>query len=246
MEEKIEETVETETVKDNPSPSKSGNQSAKVGVIIFAIILGIGIIAWIVLTLLLNSSMKESNKEEVVPTPSPSESPKPSVKPSPKPTNNKKTASYAGYQFSYPSTFTTKDLNESGFLFINDDVAFTVLVDFTHSFDDYEQYSIDLYGEEDANESHVVIGGRIYSFFYQKTEDLDYYPYVYYTESYDGDVFIGQFSMIDHSSPSLDDIQVIDDILRTGEFDFDFTKEDDYDYGKDEIHFPEFDNYFFE
>ena len=237
----IEEAPKTDII------ASKNDKSAIIGGIVFASLLVLGIIVRAVLSFAFNDHTDESNTKnnDIISTPTPV-IPKNTPEPSPKQKDTSKKVSYAGYQFSYSSIFKVEDKNETGLLFKNDEVAFSVLVDYTHSFEDYEQYAIDNYGGDNSDDFYESLNDNTYLLFYQRTLDLDYYTYIYVTESEDGDVFVGQFSMIDHSAADLNDVQIMDDILRTGTIDSSFSKQDEYDYGKEDVHFPPFENYFFD
>ena len=240
----VESKVEP-VITSSEATTKPKNTGAKVGVIIFLVVLVLGIIAWAVLTRMVDSylygNQKESPDNQEVSSPSESTNPSPSAK-----SKNTKKVSYAGYDFRYATDYTVKDMNETGLVFQNNDLAFSVKVDYTHSFRDYKSYLQDIYGKEQTEKSIEKLDNKTYIFFYQQDTSTGEVAYVYATETDDHHVFVGLFALKSHGFPSLTDVQAIEDVLGTATVDSSFKKKDDYDSGADGSYFPEFSYDFFE
>ena len=238
----------------NESAPKEKNTRAKVGVIVFLSVLIVGIIAWVILTRIVDNWIDETfnpndntNDTSKSPINDSNQSNSSSDSSNKKETKkNTKKVSYAGYQFEYSSDYSAKDMNETGLVFQNDELAFSVLVDYSHTYSDYKDYIVEQYGESEAEESYETLNGKSYIFFYQIDSSTREVTYVYATEAKGNHVFVGLFTLKTHGNAGLSDVASVEEVLSTATIDSSFTKQDDYDSGADDSYFPIFSANFYE
>ena len=123
--------------------------------------------------------------------------------------DNTNTASYMGYTFTLPEGFTSKTDATYGLILSNKLVAYSILVDYTNSYEKYKAALINKYPTQ-ASSLEKTVGGR--KFLIGQVTDKEYKGSEYITTANDGETFVG-LTLNVSNTVEYNDYQVLAEIL---------------------------------
>ena len=146
-------------------------------------------------------------------------------------TNTEKKENYAGYTFTIPDGYNTKTDAEYGLIINNASRAFSIAVDYTHSYDQYKTALVAKYPDQ-KDKLVATVDGREYLILVY-TDDSGAKGSQYVTKANDNTTFIGMMVRSDYTQATTEDFSVVTEVINSAtQGSSSFAPGDDLDAGK--------------
>ena len=124
---------------------------------------------------------------------------------------NQNSVVYNGFKFNIPEGYESEENSEYGLLIYDDSIVYTVLIDYTNSYDQYKAELVKIYPDQKDN-MELNVGNRKYlGMVYQNETATGYYTQ--YATAVDNTVFTGIIMKQSQAKPEISDFSNFNEIL---------------------------------